>query len=318
MRLVQDPKTKGALGKTLKTGSALCINLGEDTKPITRLKTLASIRKQFRAAVDHRRAMEDYAEDLTEYKKKLEDAAKKQDKKKPAAPEKPSDKKPQDDSAKKEKKEGTANAGKDEKPKKPPRPKRDPSAEILLRAIDRELPVRMVAHSSADIVNALELAEEFGFELILEDATEAHLVADQIADAEVPVILSRMDDAMTRNTSPTHRAAKQQGASLGQAGVAWTLGSGTTGANRTRFLAFNAQLAAANDPQKDPLRLVTAEAADLLRVGDQIGRLRPGMLADFVLWSGDPLDPASRILRVYVGGTQVYDATARPNKGIAP
>jgi len=43
-------------------------------------------------------------------------------------------------------------------------------------------------------------------------------------------------------------------------------------------------------------------AADIARVGTSVGRLLRGYDADFVLWSGDPIDLTSRIEAVYVGG----------------
>ena len=160
----------------------------------------------------------------------------------------------------------------------------------------------------------MELAEKFSFELILEGATEAHLVADQIADAEVPVVLGRMDYSGVRRNDLFRRTIRDQGPALGQAGVSWIVGSGPTAA-RARFLAQNAQLAVGYGHTDDPLKLVTADAADTLKVSRDIGRLRPGMLADFVVWSGAPLDPTSKVLRVYVGGALVYEATDETKKG---
>ncbi len=171
------------------------------------------------------------------------------------------------------------------------------------------MPVRVLASRSGDILNALELAETFSLDLILEGAIEAHLVADKIADAEVPVVVGGVDHSGLRRNDLLRRAIRDHGAALSEAGVSWTAGSGSDSAARARFVILNAQLAAAHDRQGDALKTVTADAADSLRVSDKIGRLRPGLLADFVLWSGDPLDPASTVRRVYVGGTLVYEAT---------
>jgi imidazolonepropionase-like amidohydrolase len=176
------------------------------------------------------------------------------------------------------------------------------------------MPVRVLAYRSCDILNALELAEEFSFDLILEGTIEAHLVAEQIADANVPVVLGRMDHAGTRRNDVFRRAVLDQGAALSQVGASWIVGSGPT-AGRARFLAQNAQLAAAHNRIRDPLKLITADAADVLKVTGHIGRLHPGMLADFVVWSGDPLDPASKVLRVYVGGALVYERVDETEEG---
>jgi imidazolonepropionase-like amidohydrolase len=321
MRLAEDGRE--SFGQTLNGQTTLCIDLGSASTPVTRLKTLLAVRKQFRDALDYRRSLENYEEDLAEYKKKLKElvgkkkTAKPKDKPKPTAADGKQASEEDKEKEGKEKEEAKKEEG-DAKPKKPQRPARNPKLDIVLRAIDREIPVRILTYRSGDILNALELAEEFSFELILEGATEAHLVADQIADAEVPVVLGRMDHSAARRDDFFRRAILDHGAALSRAGVSWIVGSGTDGAARARFVAMNAQLAAARGRGYDPLKLVTADAADTLRVADKIGRLRPGLLADFVVWSGDPLDPASKVLRVYVGGALVYEATDETEKGNTP
>jgi imidazolonepropionase-like amidohydrolase len=314
LRLLPGAGSEDSYGSVLKSQAALCINLDSANKPVSRLKTFTAVQKQFRDALEHRRKLEEYEEKLAEYKEEIEKETKEKEEAKPKAKPKPTaaeddeEKKPEDKAEEKKKED-------DAKPKKPPRPARNPKAELILRAIDREIPVRVLASGSADILNALELAEAYSLDLILEDATEAHLVADRIADADVPIVLGRLDKAGLRRNDLYRRAAADLPAALSEAGVSWTVGSGTDGGARSRFVLFNAQLAAAHDRGNDPLTSVTANAADFLRVADKIGRLRPGLLADFVLWSGHPLDPTSSVRRVYVGGTLAYEATDQSEKG---
>ncbi len=51
---------------------------------------------------------------------------------------------------------------------------------------------------------------------------------------------------------------------------------------------------------------MTSTAADLLGVEKRVGRLERGRDADFVLWSGDPLELSSRVLSVWIDGAQVH------------
>jgi len=325
VRLAPRSNTGQSFGRVLKSEAALCIDLGSTGAPIARLKTLATVRKQFREAVEYRKALEDYEEDLAEYKQKLQEAAsKKKQEKKPAEKKPPTasgsaaaEEKPKD--APEEKKEDSAEK---DKPKKPTRPGRKPKLDVLLRAVDRRLPVRIVAHRSEDILNALELAEEFSLHVILEGATDAHLVAGRIAAAEisgakVSVVLGNVARRHVRRDDSFRRALQNNGQVLSAAGVRWFIGSGADHAAGARFVLLNSQLAAAANGNR-PLQSVTAEAADLLGVAGQVGRLRPGALADFVLWSGDPLDPATKVLRVYVGGKLVYEAADQAEPGRDP
>ena len=66
---------------------------------------------------------------------------------------------------------------------------RDLPMEILVQVLDGELPAFIQAHRSHDIMTALRLAEEFGLNVVLEGASEAYLVTQEIADAGVPVVL---------------------------------------------------------------------------------------------------------------------------------
>ena len=55
-------------------------------------------------------------------------------------------------------------------------------------------------------------------------------------------------------------------------------------------------------------RALTSDAAALAGVADRVGRLAPGLDADLVLWSGDPLDLTSAVQAVYVDGHLAYSA----------
>ena len=57
----------------------------------------------------------------------------------------------------------------------------------------------------------------------------------------------------------------------------------------------------------DALHGMTANAAKALLIEDQTGRLVPGLDADLVAWTGDPVDPRSSVLKVWIDGNKVYD-----------
>src|SRR5699024_2356541 len=61
-------------------------------------------------------------------------------------------------------------------------------SEILVKVLDREIPWRQHCHRADDIATALRLADEFGYRLVLDHGTESYLLADLLAEREVPVL----------------------------------------------------------------------------------------------------------------------------------
>jgi imidazolonepropionase-like amidohydrolase len=57
------------------------------------------------------------------------------------------------------------------------------------------------------------------------------------------------------------------------------------------------------------LRGITILAARIAKVEQRMGSIEPGKDGDVVLWTGDPIDPRSRVKRAYVNGKLVYEET---------
>lgn len=223
------------------------------------------------------------------------------------------DKKPEGDDGKDDAEEDD---DEEEELKKPAKPSPDRTSDVLLKAIDRELVVRINAHRTADIYNALELADEFHLKIILEGATDAHLLAERLADADVAVVLGpSVRTHLFENNAHRRHSADAAGA-LTDAGVSWSIGSGALGSLQARFVGLVAQLACRSIGDRDAwLRAVTTQAADILESSKKIGRIKPGYSADIVIWKGDPGDPAAGVDRVLVAGRVVFNATRKARGG---
>ncbi len=66
---------------------------------------------------------------------------------------------------------------------------RDLKLEALGKVLRREIPWRQHCHRADDIGTAIRIAEEFGYDLVIDHGTEAHLLADIIAAKGIPVII---------------------------------------------------------------------------------------------------------------------------------
>jgi len=193
-------------------------------------------------------------------------------------------------------------AGKD--PEK--RPARDLKLETLARVLSRGQPALITAHAAVDIVTALRIAKEFGFELVLDGASEAYLVLDEIRAAGVPVILH---PTMARLGGETRSASLETAAKLADAGIRFAIQSGYEPyVPKTRVVLFEAAVAAANGLGFErALNAVTIDAARIVGVADRVGSLEPGKDADLVVYDGDPFEYTSHVCQVIVGGVLVSE-----------
>lgn len=281
-------------GDVLLRDAALCIDMGSAQSPTARIRTFHAVRKALKDAIAYRDSLDEYAHDLEAYEKKLAERAKANDKKDAGKPDQPPGAQPE-----RPPQPASDQTGKkpEEELKKPAEPRRNRQAEVLLRAIDREIPVRFRADRDADIINALTLADEFNLRAVIEGGAEAHLVAADLAERNVPVVL---DHAGEHSRAIPRRRADAL-AILTDAGVTARVASGDAS---PRFLLRSIQRAGS----PDALAHCTADAAAFLNVADSIGSLRQGRYADLVIWSGDPREPGARVRRVYVSGQLMWQS----------
>jgi imidazolonepropionase-like amidohydrolase len=182
----------------------------------------------------------------------------------------------------------------------------DLTLDVLVRVLDGQMPLLQHAHRADDIMTALRLADEFGYRLVVNHGTEAHLLAGLLADRAIPVISGPLIGTRTKLELAGRTLASP--AILVRAGVQVAL---TTDHNELpiAFLVHQASLAIKEGlPARDALRAITSNPARILGIDDRVGDLRPGLDGDIVIWSGDPFDLFSRALQVFVGGRSVLTA----------
>ncbi|MEU1390339.1 MULTISPECIES: amidohydrolase [unclassified Nonomuraea] len=181
---------------------------------------------------------------------------------------------------------------------------RDGTLEILVRVLDGELPWCQHTHRADDIATALRLADEFGYRLIVNHGTEGHLLADTLAERNVPVIIGPLFTSRSK-VELRQRALRNPGI-LARAGVELAITTDHP-VVPIHFLVHQATLAVKEGLDRDTaLRSITVNPARIMGLDDRVGSLRPGLDGDVVIWSGDPLDVMSRALRVFIAGREVY------------
>lgn len=164
-----------------------------------------------------------------------------------------------------------------------------------------DIPLVLHVHRAADILTALRFAREEKLRLILAGATEAWLAAEQIAAAQVPVIL-KPSDSLPANFD--RLAARDDAAALlHEAGVQVVISSSDRDINLRR-LRQEAGIAVAHGlPRFAALAAITSVPASLFGQSN-VGLVAPNKRANLVLWSGDPLELTTVAQRVWIAGEE--------------
>jgi imidazolonepropionase-like amidohydrolase len=183
---------------------------------------------------------------------------------------------------------------------------RDLGLEMLARVLNREVPALITAQRVPEILAALRLREEFGFDLVLDGAAESYLVIDEIRRAGVPVILH---PTMVRLGGETGHATLETARRLRDAGITVALQSGFEGyVPKTRVVLFEAAVAAANGlSMEDALRTITIDAARIIGLGDRVGSLERGKDGDVAIFDGDPFEYTSHVCATIIDGRVVSE-----------
>lgn len=181
----------------------------------------------------------------------------------------------------------------------------DPGLTALARVFSERLPLVAHTHRADDIAALLRLQEASGppgkpaLALVIAGGAEAHVVADRLAAAKVPVILGPVRERPYAFS--TKRSTQEAAALLHAAGV--TLALATADTFNARHLRWEAGYAVAGGlPWQAALAGVTRNVAQIFGLGAGVGELVEGQVADFAVYSGDPLAMDGRVVFVAVAG----------------
>ncbi|MDX2177387.1 MAG: amidohydrolase family protein [Candidatus Sumerlaeia bacterium] len=276
---------------TVKSPAALHITLGEapkvryggkDQMPMTRMGLAAYIRGEFTAAREYAESLERHSDKVARHYHKLEahNAKLAEWGRKPEA----------------------ERGDRPEPPEAPEPPARDFRKEALASALRGEIPVAMHAERLDDIQTALRIAEEFKLRAVLVGGSEAYKVRGLLARRDVPVVLATTEQPAAMDTLG---AIYENARLLHEAGVKIAF----VAADRThnvRNIPYEAGLAVAwGLPYDAALRGLTLNAAEVWGVDAELGSVTVGKRADLVVAEGDPLQPATPIRHVIIGGRDI-------------
>lgn len=184
-------------------------------------------------------------------------------------------------------------------------PPRDLRLEALVEVLDRKRIVQHHTHRHDDILSVLRLAQEFNFKVVLHHASDAWMVAGEIAKANAPVSLIVIDSPggklEAKDNSLTSGAALERAGAL----VGFHTDDGIT--DSRLFLRSAAISVRAGMSRDKALYGMTMAGARMLELDSRVGTLEAGKDADFILLSGDPLSVYTKVLETWIEGVRVFD-----------
>ena len=173
--------------------------------------------------------------------------------------------------------------------------------DAVLRVLRHEMPLRAHAHRADDIMTALRIAREFDVDIVLDHCTEGHLIAEELAQRQARAVVG--PQLITRAKMELKDKSYRTPAVLDAHGVQFALISDHP-VVPNMFLSVYAGLAVRFGlSSMAALRAITRDPAEILGIADRVGSLTPGRDADIVVWSGEPLEMASRPEKIWVGGS---------------
>ena len=191
----------------------------------------------------------------------------------------------------------------DDKDEQPPR---DLKLETLAKVLKGELPALFTVNRAVDIMAALRLADEFGFNIVLDGVAEAYLLIDELKERNLPIILH---PSLVRTYGDTKNVSFETAAKLNEAGLKFALQSGYESyVPKTRVVLFEAAIASANGlPFEDALKSITINAAKILNIEDRSGSIEENKNADIVIFDGNPFEYTSHVCKVILNGKIVKE-----------
>jgi len=178
-----------------------------------------------------------------------------------------------------------------------------PEMMALAPVVRGEAPLLIEVNAARDIDSALVWVRARKIRAIFTGVSEGWRVADRIAAAKIPCIVGPVLSIPNRASDRYDKAYANPGL-LARAGVTVAIRTGESA--NVRNLPYNAGFAAAYGMgREEALRAVTIVPARIFGVDSLIGSLEVGKQATLFIADGDPFEPATNVVHLFIDGYRV-------------
>jgi imidazolonepropionase-like amidohydrolase len=203
-------------------------------------------------------------------------------------------------------------------------PPDDPALAALQAPLAGRVPVAFHAERAREIRRALDMAAAFKLSPVIVGGLEADQVTADLEAAKARVILGVNYPKRPESLAPeadeslltlrTRANAHKVAAALDQAGVPFAFASDGL-ENPADFVKNAGKAAEGGLAAARVLRALTLDAATLAGVGDRLGSLEPGKLANLVVTEGDLFGEKTTVKHVFIEGVPMKIDVPASNRG---
>lgn len=175
----------------------------------------------------------------------------------------------------------------------------------LLQVLNKEIPLKAHAHRADDIMTAIRIAKEFDVNITLDHCTEGHLIKDLIVESGLPAIIGPM--LTDRSKIELRNQSLRTPAILSKQGVKVAIMTDHP-CVPVQHLCLCAAIAAREGmDEREALKAITINAAEITGISDRVGSIEKGKDADLVIYNGNPLEIKSLVQKTIINGAVVYE-----------
>jgi imidazolonepropionase-like amidohydrolase len=191
------------------------------------------------------------------------------------------------------------------------RPAYDRTEGVVGRALQNKEIVLLPANNAIQILRALRLADEWKIPAVLDGGQQGYAVAAEIAAKKMLVLVSLKWPEPPKDADPEAKTtlaelrfrdrAPSTPATFAKAGVKFAFYSDGLAGPKEIFKAVKKATDAGLAPDV-ALHSLTLDAAEILKVGDRMGSIEPGKIANLVVTDGDIFNEKTKVKHVFVDG----------------
>jgi imidazolonepropionase-like amidohydrolase len=199
--------------------------------------------------------------------------------------------------------------------------KKPSGADKFIRLLKRELPARFQVATAADILDIVEIIDEFGMRVIIADAIEAWIVAEEIARHDIRLIITPREKRRPNELISAPSGSTLENATiLKKAGVKFAIvptspSFATWGIAGRDLMSLPMEAAFAVSgglDEQTALEAITINAADIIGVADRVGSLQVGKDADIIILDGHPFHHKTFVEWTLINGKILYEKSKSP------